>query len=106
LLAVLVISPKYINVQPHQVCILTSYFRLFSFLNEFTIGACAFSAGAHRPCLMKSVIESGCDPGENAVGTSTTGSSEAAMLGGMAMKRRWEAQRRHQGNSTAVSRQR
>jgi glutamate decarboxylase len=27
----------------------------------------------------------------NTVGTSTTGSSEAAMLGGMAMKRRWEA---------------
>lgn len=26
----------------------------------------------------------------NAIGCSTTGSSEAAMLGGMAMKRRWE----------------
>jgi glutamate decarboxylase len=35
--------------------------------------------------------------GENAVGTSTTGSSEAAMLGGMAMKRRWEAGRRAAG---------
>ena len=35
--------------------------------------------------------------GENAVGTSTTGSSEAAMLGGMAMKRRWEAKRKAAG---------
>jgi glutamate decarboxylase len=38
--------------------------------------------------------------GENAAGTSTTGSSEAAMLGGMGMKRRWEAQRRAQGKPT------
>lgn len=37
-------------------------------------------------------------PGE-AVGTSTTGSSEAAMLGGMGMKRRWEALRRAEGKS-------
>ena len=37
-------------------------------------------------------------PGEdNAVGCSTTGSSEAAMLGGMAMKRRWEARRKAEG---------
>ncbi len=35
--------------------------------------------------------------GDNAVGCSTTGSSEAAMLGGMAMKRRWEASRKAQG---------
>ncbi len=33
----------------------------------------------------------------NSVGCSTTGSSEAAMLGGMAMKRRWEAKRRAAG---------
>ncbi len=33
----------------------------------------------------------------NSVGCSTTGSSEAAMLGGMAMKRRWEAQRKSAG---------
>lgn len=38
--------------------------------------------------------------GDNAVGTSTTGSSEAAMLGGMAMKRRWEARRKAGGKST------
>ncbi len=31
------------------------------------------------------------------VGTSTTGSSEAAMLGGMGMKRRWEARRKAEG---------
>jgi glutamate decarboxylase len=30
-------------------------------------------------------------------GTSTTGSSEAAMLGGMGMKRRWEAKRKAEG---------
>ncbi|MGJ8586136.1 MAG: glutamate decarboxylase [Marinosulfonomonas sp.] len=34
------------------------------------------------------------------VGTSTTGSSEAAMLGGLAMKRRWEARQRAAGKST------
>lgn len=37
------------------------------------------------------------DKGAKAVGTSTTGSSEAAMLGGMAMKRRWEAKRKAAG---------
>lgn len=31
---------------------------------------------------------------DNTIGCSTTGSSEAAMLGGMAMKRRWEEQRK------------
>ncbi len=35
--------------------------------------------------------------GANAVGCSTIGSSEAAMLGGMAMKRRWEAKRKAAG---------
>jgi glutamate decarboxylase len=35
--------------------------------------------------------------GAEGVGTSTTGSSEAAMLGGLAMKRRWEAARRAAG---------
>lgn len=33
----------------------------------------------------------------NTVGCSTTGSSEAAMLGGLAMKRRWEARRKAAG---------
>ncbi|MEM8603666.1 MAG: glutamate decarboxylase [Cyanobacteria bacterium P01_H01_bin.121] len=35
----------------------------------------------------------------NTVGCSTTGSSEAAMLGGMAMKRRWEAKRKAAGQA-------
>ncbi len=34
------------------------------------------------------------------IGTSTTGSSEAAMLGGLAMKRRWEARQRAAGKPT------
>jgi glutamate decarboxylase len=36
----------------------------------------------------------------NTIGTSTTGSSEAAMLGGMAMLRRWRAGRKAAGLST------
>ncbi len=36
----------------------------------------------------------------NTIGCSTTGSSEAAMLGGMAMKHRWEAKQRAAGKST------
>ncbi|WP_334175058.1 glutamate decarboxylase, partial [Pseudoxanthobacter sp.] len=36
-------------------------------------------------------------PAGPAMGCSTTGSSEAAMLGGLAMKRRWEARRRAEG---------
>ncbi|MCA0329522.1 MAG: glutamate decarboxylase [Actinobacteria bacterium] len=39
---------------------------------------------------------------ENTVGTSTTGSSEAAMLGGMAMLWRWRAKRRAEGKDTAT----
>lgn len=35
----------------------------------------------------------------NTIGCSTTGSSEAAMLGGMAMKRAWEAKRKAAGKS-------
>jgi glutamate decarboxylase len=38
--------------------------------------------------------------GGQAVGTSTTGSSEAAMLGGMALLWRWRARRRAQGKPT------
>jgi glutamate decarboxylase len=37
----------------------------------------------------------------NSIGCSTTGSSEAAMLGGMAMKRRWEAKRKKAGQAIA-----
>jgi glutamate decarboxylase len=38
--------------------------------------------------------------GEHATGCSTTGSSEAAMLAGMALKWRWRARRRAEGKST------
>ena len=38
--------------------------------------------------------------GSNTMGCSTTGSSEAAMLGGLAAKWRWRAKRRAQGKST------
>jgi glutamate decarboxylase len=34
---------------------------------------------------------------EEATGCSTTGSSEAAMLGGLAFKRRWQQKRRDEG---------
>jgi len=37
---------------------------------------------------------------DEATGCSTTGSSEAAMLGGMALKRRWQQRRRAAGKST------
>ncbi len=37
---------------------------------------------------------------ENSIGTSTTGSSEAAMLGGMALLWDWRARRRAEGKST------
>jgi glutamate decarboxylase len=36
---------------------------------------------------------------ESATGCSTTGSSEAAMLGGLALKRRWQHKRRSEGKS-------
>jgi len=36
----------------------------------------------------------------NAIGCSTTGSSEACMLGGLALKRRWQEKRRGEGKST------
>ena len=37
---------------------------------------------------------------KEATGCSTTGSSEAAMLGGLALKRRWQQRRRAAGEST------
>jgi len=38
--------------------------------------------------------------GETAIGTATTGSSEAIHLGGLAMKRRWQERRRADGKPT------
>ncbi|KAI1275400.1 glutamate decarboxylase [Xylaria sp. FL0933] len=43
----------------------------------------------------------GVNKGEKAVGTATTGSSEAIHLGGLAMKRRWQEQRRAKGLDTS-----
>src|SRR5262249_59538535 len=37
---------------------------------------------------------------KQATGCSTTGSSEAAMLGGLALKRRWQKRRRAEGKPT------
>ncbi|BGP57823.1 hypothetical protein JCM8202_002478 [Rhodotorula sphaerocarpa] len=39
------------------------------------------------------------DSGENATGCATTGSSEAAQLGGLAMKKMWQDRRKAQGKS-------
>lgn len=39
------------------------------------------------------------DESKNATGTATTGSSEAIMLGGLAMKRQWQHRRKEQGKS-------
>ncbi|SCU92078.1 LAMI_0E08680g1_1 [Lachancea mirantina] len=42
-----------------------------------------------------------CGPEHTALGCPTTGSSEAIMLGGLAMKRQWEKKMREAGKSTA-----
>jgi glutamate decarboxylase len=42
----------------------------------------------------------GVQKGEKAVGSPTVGSSEAIHLGGLAMKRRWQARRRAEGKDT------
>ncbi|MFA4927243.1 MAG: glutamate decarboxylase [Patulibacter sp.] len=44
--------------------------------------------------------ETATEADDTAVGCSTTGSSEAAMLAGLALKRRWEARRRAAGEPT------
>jgi glutamate decarboxylase len=38
-------------------------------------------------------------PGSKALGTATTGSSEAIMLGGLALKKRWQAKMKAAGKS-------
>lgn len=40
------------------------------------------------------------DQGEQPLGTSAIGSSEACMLGGLALKRRWQVARRKAGKPT------
>ena len=44
--------------------------------------------------------ESGKSEPEQRLGTSTIGSSEACMLGGLALKRRWQVARKKAGKST------
>lgn len=42
-----------------------------------------------------------CDPNNTPIGCSTTGSSEAVMLGGLAMKKRWEHKMQAKGKDTS-----
>lgn len=43
----------------------------------------------------------GVQKGEKAIGSATTGSSEAIHLGGLAMKRRWQEKRKSEGKDTS-----
>lgn len=54
----------------------------------------------HERCV--SIIGNlwGVEEGAKAMGTATTGSSEAIQLGGLAMKKRWQQRRRKEGKST------
>ncbi|KAI0453393.1 glutamate decarboxylase [Xylaria acuta] len=51
----------------------------------------------HERCVSIIAKLWGVNRGEKAVGTATTGSSEAIHLGGLAMKRRWQEHRRAKG---------
>ncbi|KAF2098027.1 glutamate decarboxylase [Rhizodiscina lignyota] len=55
----------------------------------------------HARCI--SIIANlwGVQKGEKAIGTATTGSSEAIHLGGLAMKRRWQEKRMKEGKDTS-----
>ncbi|CAI6339536.1 unnamed protein product [Periconia digitata] len=55
----------------------------------------------HSRCV--SIIANlwGAQKGEKAIGSATTGSSEAIHLGGLAMKRRWQEKRMEQGKDTS-----
>ncbi|KAI9867738.1 MAG: hypothetical protein M1813_008538 [Trichoglossum hirsutum] len=54
----------------------------------------------HARCI--SIISHlwGVQDGETAIGSATTGSSEAIHLGGLAMKRRWQEKRQREGKDT------
>ena len=54
----------------------------------------------HARCV--SIIANlwGAQNGEKAIGSATTGSSEAIHLGGLAMKRRWQEKRMAKGKDT------
>ncbi|KAI9773251.1 MAG: hypothetical protein M1835_006171 [Candelina submexicana] len=55
----------------------------------------------HARCISIIAHLWGVQKGETAVGSATTGSSEAIHLGGLAMKRRWQEKRQAEGKDTA-----
>jgi glutamate decarboxylase len=55
----------------------------------------------HGRCISILANLWGVQNGEKAIGTATTGSSEAIHLGGLAMKRRWQEKRRAEGKDTS-----
>lgn len=55
----------------------------------------------HERCISILAQLWGANKGEKAIGTATTGSSEAIHLGGLAMKRRWQEHRRAKGLDTS-----
>ncbi|MCJ1476150.1 hypothetical protein MMC13_004815 [Lambiella insularis] len=55
----------------------------------------------HARCVSIIAHLWGVQKGESAIGTATTGSSEAIHLGGLAMKRRWQEKRRAEGKDTS-----
>ena len=55
----------------------------------------------HARCVSILAHLWGVQKGEKAIGTATTGSSEAIHLGGLAMKRRWQEKRRADGKDTS-----
>jgi glutamate decarboxylase len=54
----------------------------------------------HERCISILAHLWGVQKGEQAIGSATTGSSEAIHLGGLAMKRRWQERRKGQGKDT------
>lgn len=55
----------------------------------------------HARCVSILADLWGVQKGEKPIGTSTTGSSEAIHLGGLAMKRRWQEKRMKEGKDTS-----
>ena len=55
----------------------------------------------HTRCVSIIADLWGAQKGEQAVGSATTGSSEAIHLGGLAMKRRWQEKRMKDGKDTS-----
>ncbi|KAJ2993365.1 hypothetical protein NUW58_g1865 [Xylaria curta] len=55
----------------------------------------------HERCISILAQLWGVNKGEKAIGSATTGSSEAIHLGGLAMKRRWQEHRRAKGLGTS-----